>query len=76
MSATAENAIRVLTPYVGATMADTCVRGTALTIGKTFDTLSNEDLPAIEDRARRMLAPLLPANSLERVLSEMRGGVL
>ncbi len=76
MSATAEHAVRVLTPYIGATIADTCVRGTALSIGKMFDTLSTEDLPAIEERARRLLAPLLPENSLERVLADLRGGVL
>lgn len=76
MSATAEHAVRVLTPYIGATMADMCVRGTALSVGKMFDTLSTEDLPAIEERARRMLTPLLPASSLDRVLTEIRGGVL
>ncbi len=76
MSATAEHAVRVLTPYIGATLSDTYMRGTALSVGKMFDTLSTEDLPAIEERARGMLSPLLPASSLERVLAEIRGGVL
>lgn len=57
-------------------MADTCVRGTALTIGKNFDTLAPEDLPALEERARRMLAPLLPTASVDRIVVELRGGLL
>jgi hypothetical protein len=69
-------AVRALVPYVGSTVADTCVRGTALTVGKTFDTLTHEDIPALEDRARRLLAPLLPQETLSRVLADIRGGAL
>jgi hypothetical protein len=74
MASTSETAVRVLTPYVGAVVADTCVRGTALTVGKTFDTLAPSDVPALETRARRLLEPLLPASTIDRVMSEIRGG--
>lgn len=76
MSGISERAVRVLVPYVGSTVADTCVRGTALTIGKTFDTLGNEDVGALEERARRLLAPLLPQGTIDRVVADIRGGAL
>lgn len=74
MSEISERAVRALLPYVGSTVADTCVRATALSIGKTFDTLGKEDTPALEDRARRLLAPLMPGSSIDRVIAEIRGG--
>jgi hypothetical protein len=61
---------------VGATIADTCVRATALSLGKTFETLSDEDMPAVEDRARRLLEPLLPQGTIDRVVGDIRGGAL
>jgi RNA polymerase sigma-70 factor (ECF subfamily) len=76
MAGIAERAVRALSPYVGPTVADMCVRGTAVSIGKTFDTLTNEDAGAIEDRARRVLAPLLPPDTIERVAADIRGGQL
>jgi hypothetical protein len=69
----AERAVRALMPYVGSTVADTCVRATALTLGKTLDTLSDEDLPAMEDRARRLLEPLLPPATINRVVGDIWG---
>jgi len=71
-----ETVVRALVPYVGATVADTCVRATAISIGKSFDILTTEDLPALEERARRLLAPLLPKATIDRVVAEFRGGVL
>lgn len=76
MAGIAERAVRALSPYVGPQVADMCVRGTAVAIGKTFDTLDGEDGVALESRARRVLAPLLPPDTIERVVQEIRGGVL
>jgi len=67
-----ETTVRVLTPYVGPTVADTCVRGTALSLGKTSDTLENCDLPRLEEHIRLLLGPLLPARSIDRLLAEIR----
>jgi hypothetical protein len=74
MASTSETAVRVLTPYVGTVVADTCVRGTALTVGKMFESLSSADLPVLEERVRRLLEPLVPASTIDRVIAEIRGG--
>jgi RNA polymerase sigma-70 factor (ECF subfamily) len=74
MAGIAERAVRELSPYVGPTLADTFVRGTAISIGKTFDTLTIEDAGALEDRARRTLQSLLPPDAIERVIADIRGG--
>ena len=67
--------VRALTPYVGAMVADTCVRATALSIGKTRESLAPEDLPALEDNIRRLLSPVAPAATIDRVLAEIEGGL-
>lgn len=72
----AERAVRALTPYIGRMAADTCVRGTAVSIGKTFDTLTTDDADALAQRIRAVLAPLLPPDTIERLINQIRGGVL
>lgn len=76
MVGVAERAVLALTPYVGQVAADTCVRGTAITLGKTFDTLTLDDYDALSNRIRRILAPLLPPPIIERLLDDIRGGAL
>lgn len=75
MASASEATVGALTPYVGAMVADTCVRGTALSLGKTSEMLSAEDLPALEDRVRRLLLPLLPSSTIDRVITDIRGGI-
>ena len=65
----------VLTPYVGRTVADTCVRATALSLGKTSDALGPEDLPALEENVRKLLGPIAPAKKVDALIAEIRGGV-
>jgi hypothetical protein len=65
----------VLTPYVGSTVADTCVRATALSLGKTSDELGPEDLPALEENVRELLGPIAPAKKIDALIAEIRGGV-
>lgn len=67
--------VSALSPYVGGMVADTCVRATALSLGKTRDTLTATDLPALEHNIRRLLDPVAPSETIERVLAEIRGGV-
>lgn len=76
MAGIAERAVSALTPYVGRVAADTTVRGTAVSIGKTFDTLDDEDAAALEHRVRMVLAPLLPPDTIARLIAEIRGGAL
>jgi hypothetical protein len=55
-------------------MADTCVRGTALSIGKTADELTDDDLPALESSMRRLLSPVAPAAVIDDLLAQLERG--
>lgn len=70
----AEVVTLALEPYVGRMVADTCVRATALSIGKTADTLSNEDLPSLEDRVSRLLQPVAPRATIDAVIQQIEKG--
>ncbi|MCK8115117.1 hypothetical protein [Anaerosoma tenue] len=74
MATLRERVIAALSPYVGPMVADTCVRGTALSIGKTADELTNEDLPALESSMRRLLGPVAPATVIDDLLQQLERG--
>ena len=74
MATLRERVIAALTPYVGATVADTCVRGTALLIGKTADELDNGDLAALESNVRRLLSPVAPSAVIDDLLGQIERG--
>jgi len=61
-----------LEPYVGAMVADTCVRATALSLGKMADELTAEDLPALESNIRRLLAPVAPTGVIDDVIATLQ----
>jgi hypothetical protein len=63
--------VGVLEPYVGRTVADTCVRATALSIGRTSDSLGRDDLPAIESNVRRLLSPIAPTSTVDAIVSRI-----
>jgi len=65
----------VLEPYVGRVVADTCVRATALSLGKTSDSLGADDLPAVESNVRRLLSPIAPSSTVDALLGQIAGGV-
>lgn len=75
MGTVAESAISVLSPFVGSMAADTCVRGTALTLGKMSNELTTADLPALAANIRRLLEPLAPSATVEQLISQIEGGV-
>ncbi len=76
MATVPEVVVTVLSPYVGAMAADTCVRATAISIGKSMDSLCCDDMPALEQSIRRLLSPVAPSTTIDRVLSDIQGGVL
>lgn len=65
--------ITALEPYVGVMAADTCVRATALAVGKTADELGPEDVPQLCANVRKLLAPIAPAHAVEGILGQIRG---
>jgi hypothetical protein len=69
----ADEARDILAPFIGHTVADTCVRATALSVGKSYDTLSHEDVPALVANIRRLLAPVAPAATVESIVKELEG---
>lgn len=62
----------ILEPFVGPTVADTCVRATALSLGKTSDSLDRADLPRLEESVRKLLRPIAPAATIESLISEIK----
>jgi hypothetical protein len=75
MGALAERVIVVLGPYVGDTVADTCVRATALSLGKTAEEIQSADFPTLETNVRRLLGPVAPASVIDSLLDEIREGI-
>lgn len=70
------NAVRqALEPYVGSMTADTCVRATAISLGKTADDLVDSDLDALDARIRGLLEPIAPTATVDEVLSRVRRSV-
>lgn len=63
----------VLEPLVGRILADTYVRATATSLGKSVDQLGREDLPLIEERVRGLLAPVASSAVIESSLTKIRG---
>jgi hypothetical protein len=68
-------AMTALEPLVGSMAASTCVRATALSLGKTADSLSNEDFPALEGSIRRLLGAIAPESIIAEVIREIEGGL-
>ena len=71
----ASAAIGALDPLVGAMAASTCVRATALSLGKTSDDLSAEDLPSLQANIRRLLGPVAPSSVIDQVIADIEGVV-
>lgn len=74
MTALSERVVAVLEPYVGRMVADTCIRATALSVGKTADSLDDSDMPALMASIRRLLGPVAPAAAIEDVIAGLGGG--
>lgn len=69
-----DHVVSTLAPYVGQAVADTCVRATALSLGKTTDTLATDDFPILENNVRRLLGPVAPSNVIADLLHTIERG--
>ncbi|MDY0339986.1 MAG: hypothetical protein RBS17_02070 [Coriobacteriia bacterium] len=74
MATMRERVEAALGTYVGDTVADTCVRGTALSLGKSADDLTEADLPALESSIRRLLGPIAPSSVIDDLLTKIQKG--
>lgn len=75
MGGLSEAAVAALDPLVGPMAASTCVRATALSLGKTAEDLDATDLPALESNIRRLLGPIAPDSVIDDVLHRIEGGL-
>jgi hypothetical protein len=71
MEAIADVVVDVLAPFIGPVMADTCVRGTAIALGKSVEALSSDDLPALLANVRRYLAPVTSPQLIDSIVAEV-----
>lgn len=65
----------VLEAYTGRIVADTCVRASAIAMGKTADDLGADDLPALESNIRRILNPVAGRSTVDELLLRIERGV-
>ncbi len=75
MPTLAESVVTILEPFVGRMVADTCVRATALSLGKGADELVGEDMPALESNVKRLLGPVAPRATIDSIILEIEGSI-
>lgn len=68
MSSVTQAVRAVLEPYVGPMVADTCIRATALSLGKTSDDLTAADQAALSASMRKLLAPVAAPATIDRMI--------
>lgn len=73
MGSLAESSLEVLEPYVGRMVADTCVRATTLSLGKSADDLVTDDVSALEADVRRLLGPVAPHATIDNIMVLIEG---
>lgn len=73
MGSLAESVVDILEPYVGRMVADTCVRATALSLGKSADELVTDDVSALETNVRRLLGPVAPHATIDNIVVMIEG---
>lgn len=62
----------VLTPRVGASLAEMTVRATAISLGKSSEDLDSNDLPALIERARQMLSGVATTAHIDAAVAEIQ----
>lgn len=75
MPTLAESVVAILEPLVGQMVADTCVRATALSLGKSADELQDGDMPALESNVKRLLGPVAPRQTIDSIIAQIEGSI-
>lgn len=71
MGQLADVCVAVLEPYIGRVVADTVVRATALSLGKSMDDLCIDDLPALTKNIRRVLEPVAARATVDDIVRDI-----
>lgn len=72
MVSVAEQEQGILSPYLGHAGASTCVRATALSLGKTSDDMTIEDIPALAENVRRSLSLVLSTALVDSIVERLQ----
>ena len=68
-----EAVVSALEPWVGRIIADTCVRATAVSMGKSVTDLEHADMPRLCDNVRRLLTPIAPTSVVAGIIANLEG---
>ncbi|MDA3937321.1 MAG: hypothetical protein PF636_10815 [Actinomycetota bacterium] len=66
-----DEAVGLLEPYIGRSLAEICINGTAVSLGKTSEDLCRDDLPVLYERIRGILAPITSGTTIEGLLFQL-----
>ncbi len=69
-----ENVVAALEPWIGSVAADTCVRATALAVGKDLSEFGQADIASLCSNVRRLLAPIAPSTAVDGVIAQIQTG--
>lgn len=70
-----ETVVSALEPWIGRVAADTCVRATALAIGKDISEFGAAEVSALYGNIRRLLSPIAPGPAVDSVIAQIEAGI-
>jgi len=70
-----ETVVGALEPWIGSVAADTCVRATALAVGKDITEFGQSEVAALCANVRRLLSPVAPSSAVDGVIAQIEAGV-
>jgi len=70
-----EPVVGALEPWIGSVAADTCVRATALAVGKDISEFGQADIAALCNNVRRLLSPIAPSAAVDGVIAQIEAGI-
>jgi len=69
-----ETVVGALEPWIGNVAADTCVRATALSVGKDISEFGAAEVAALCANIRRLLSPIAPTAAVDGVIAQIEAG--
>ena len=72
MARVADSVLTALKPFLGEAVSEYCLRAILISLDRTPDTLSLEDLPHIEGITRAFVARVLPRASADAIIAAIR----
>jgi len=70
-----ETVVGALEPWIGSVAADTCVRATAIAVGKDLSEFGQAEVAALCANVRRLLSPIAPSAAVDGVIAKIEMGI-